>query len=76
MARQTAEKLAAAIGQVAFDKAGMITCSFGIAQHVAGDSAATLIARADHALYRAKMNGRNRVELAPPPATSDMASVA
>lgn len=78
MARQAAEKLAAAIGQVEFNEAGTITCSFGIAQHVSGDTAETLVARADHALYRAKMNGRNRIELAPRPdaAASDMASVA
>jgi len=78
MARQAAEKLAAAIGQVVFDEAGTITCSFGIAQYADGDNAETLITRADSALYRAKQNGRNRVELAPIPdaATDNMASVA
>ena len=78
MARQAAEKLAAVIRRTVFDEVGAITCSFGIAQYAAGDSAATLIARADHALYRAKMNGRNRVELAPLPGTivDDVASVA
>jgi diguanylate cyclase (GGDEF)-like protein len=78
MARQAAEKLAAAIELVVFEAVGTITCSFGIAQHAHGDSAETLIARADHALYRAKMNGRNRVELAPRPhsVVNDVASVA
>ena len=78
MARQAAEKLATAVRRVAFEEAGAITCSFGIAQYVAGDSAATLIARADHALYRAKMNGRDRVELAQRPGAviSGVASVA
>jgi diguanylate cyclase (GGDEF)-like protein len=78
MARQAAEKLAAAIRRTLFDEVGTITCSFGIAQYAPGDSAATLIARADHALYRAKMNGRNRVELAPLPGAiiDDVASVA
>ena len=78
MARQAAEKLGAAIGLAVFDAVGTITCSFGIAQHARGDSAETLIVRADHALYRAKMNGRNRVELAPPPNTvvNDVAAVA
>ena len=59
MARQAAEKLAAAIRRTLFDEVGTITCSFGITQYAPGDSAPTLIARADHALYRAKMNGRN-----------------
>jgi diguanylate cyclase (GGDEF)-like protein len=78
MARQAAEKLATAIRRTMFDEVGGITCSFGIAQYAAGDSAITLIGRADHALYRAKMNGRNRVELAPPPGAiiDDVASVA
>jgi diguanylate cyclase (GGDEF)-like protein len=78
MARQATEKLAAAIGLAVFDAVGTITCSFGIAQHARGDNAETLIVRADHALYRAKMNGRNRVELAPPPnaIVNDVAAVA
>jgi diguanylate cyclase (GGDEF)-like protein len=78
MARQAAEKLAAAIRRTAFNEVGEITCSFGIAQYTASDSAATLIARADHALYRAKMSGRNRVEVAPLPGAiiDDVASVA
>lgn len=38
-----------------------ITVSFGIATVRPGDSAETLLARADAALYRAKESGRNRV---------------
>lgn len=38
-----------------------ITVSFGIAAARPGDSAETLLARADAALYRAKEDGRNRV---------------
>jgi diguanylate cyclase (GGDEF)-like protein len=77
MARQAANKLAAAIACTMFDEVGTITCSFGITEHAHGDSADTLIARADLALYRAKMNGRNRVELAPmPDAVINVASVA
>jgi diguanylate cyclase (GGDEF)-like protein len=67
MAYQTAEKLRNAIEQVTFEKIGTVRCSFGVAQYVDGDTAETLISRADDALYRAKLNGRNRVELASPP---------
>jgi diguanylate cyclase (GGDEF)-like protein len=64
---QAAERLRNAIEQVEFDAIGKITCSFGVAQYVYGATAETLISRADDALYRAKLNGRNRVELASRP---------
>jgi diguanylate cyclase (GGDEF)-like protein len=78
MTRQAAERLRAIIGQAPFDEVGAITCSFGVAQYVEGDTTETLIARADRALYIAKMNGRNRVELASIPGsiTDGIASVA
>jgi diguanylate cyclase (GGDEF)-like protein len=78
MARQAAEKLRSTIERTTFDEVGSITCSFGVAQYAQGDSAESLIARADHALYQAKANGRNRVELASPPdaAIIDVVSVA
>jgi diguanylate cyclase (GGDEF)-like protein len=47
---------------------GPITCSIGVASHPAhGTVPADIIRAADEALYRAKQNGRNRVEQAPPP---------
>jgi diguanylate cyclase (GGDEF)-like protein len=78
MACQAAEKLRAAVERANFEAAGTVTCSFGVAQYVDGDSAATLVARADEALYRAKLEGRNRVAAAPPPAQAEprIASVA
>jgi len=52
---------------VAWESAAIpITVSAGIAAWVAGDTAETLIARADAALYRAKNEGRNRAIVAGP----------
>jgi len=78
MAFQAAEKLRAVIAEVAIDAVGVVTCSFGVAQYVDGETAASLIARADRALYRAKINGCNCVELATPDSESAtaLASVA
>ena len=39
-----------------------VTCSFGVAQHLAGAGEQELFAAADRALYRAKREGKNRVE--------------
>ncbi len=38
-----------------------VTASFGVTEFQAGDSAETILARADRALLKAKDNGRNRV---------------
>jgi two-component system cell cycle response regulator len=40
-----------------------VTCSIGIAAHAGDDSSAVFVDRADQALYRAKKNGRNRLEI-------------
>ncbi len=54
------------------EQLGHITISIGIASLRAGDTAQSLIGRADACLYAAKRNGRNRViseadpEVAPP----------
>lgn len=59
-----AEKMRLAIEQHAFPNVGTITISIGVACFEQGEDAAALIKRADEALYAAKRNGRNRVEIA------------
>lgn len=46
-----------------FDKVGSKTISMGVCMYEKGDSTLSLIKKSDEALYRAKDNGRNRVEV-------------
>jgi diguanylate cyclase len=48
----------------ALDPETVITCSAGYAVLAAGEGEASLLARADAALYKAKRNGRDRLEAA------------
>ncbi|MBA3423835.1 MAG: diguanylate cyclase [Rubrobacter sp.] len=59
-----AERLRGSIAHHEIDSTPGVTASFGIASFVPGDTEQTLIKRADEALYRAKTQGRNRVEAA------------
>jgi diguanylate cyclase (GGDEF)-like protein len=61
-----AERLRATLAAREFDAVGQVTASFGVADYHSGDTADSLFARADQALYRAKDGGRDRVEVAPP----------
>ncbi len=63
-AARMAEQLRVIIAETAFPETGAQTCSFGVAASVPGETAASLMVRADAALYRAKNLGRNRVEVA------------
>jgi diguanylate cyclase (GGDEF)-like protein len=58
---RAAETVRRAIGSHRFPHGVTMTISVGIAQHVPGDSLDTTIAVADRALYRAKIEGRDRV---------------
>jgi len=64
MAYQAAERLRTAMQLVAFANVGTLSCSFGVSYYRDGDTAESMLSRADAALYRAKIGGRNRVELA------------
>jgi len=58
-----AEKLRTRIFNYDFGIAGKITASFGVSVITTDKSEAYILKRADEALYKAKNNGRNRVEL-------------
>lgn len=58
-----AEKLRRRIERARFPEVGFITSSFGVTHHKPDENADSVIARVDKALYRAKAQGRNRVEV-------------
>lgn len=57
-----AEKLRVEIENTKFDKIEKVTCSFGVIVYDGETDINTLIKKADLLLYKAKQNGRNRVE--------------
>jgi protein-histidine pros-kinase len=61
-ARQLAETLREVLASEPIGQVGRVTASFGLAERRDGDTVATLLHRADEALYRAKAAGRNRVD--------------
>jgi len=63
---EMAEKLRQAIEQYEFPTIGKFTASFGVTQYMEGDDEIKFVNRADNALYKAKENGRNKVESIPP----------
>lgn len=63
-----AERIRTAVAGHSFSVIGQKTCSFGVASYQPGDTAETIVKRADMALYEAKQNGRDRVALERGPA--------
>jgi diguanylate cyclase (GGDEF)-like protein len=62
-ARRLAERLRQRIAARQWPQGMRVTSSFGVAESVAGEDLVDSIKRADEAMYRAKQNGRDRVEL-------------
>lgn len=58
-----ASHLQSRINGFEFERVGHKSASFGIAQYRPHETLAQLLSRADQALYRAKANGRNRIEV-------------
>jgi len=61
--KKVSEKIKDKIEQNEHETAGKITASFGLTQYIDGDTIETMFKRCDDALYVAKDNGRNRVEI-------------
>jgi len=61
IAGRVRQAVAATLVKISESQVLSITASFGVAEYIPGDTAATIIKRADNALYRAKQDGRNRV---------------
>lgn len=60
-AMAAAEKLRTLIANSSFPYVNKLTCSFGVAAWMPGDTEASLVARTDKALYESKNGGRNVV---------------
>lgn len=60
-----AEKIRLRAQQACFEGVESITVSIGVSQYQQGDKLSALFKRADQALYVAKRNGKNRVEMMP-----------
>ncbi len=62
-ARVVAEKIRAAVASHNFDQVGALTVSLGVTSLNPTEELSAILNRVDEALYKAKRNGRNRVEV-------------
>ncbi len=62
-AKLVSEKLRDGVSKLKHELAGNITASFGLTQYKYGDTLTKMFKRCDDALYKAKANGRDRVEV-------------
>lgn len=60
-----AEKIRSAVEEMTIPQVGKVSASFGVTVYSENDTDETMMYRSDLALYRAKKNGRNRVESLP-----------
>ncbi|MDO8453978.1 MAG: diguanylate cyclase, partial [Sulfurimonas sp.] len=61
--KRALEHIRQRVAHYPFCDVGVLTCSFGATLHRVGEDIDTTIQRADKALYRAKENGRNQVQI-------------
>lgn len=66
-ARMLAERLRSTLAKLHFPKVGQVTASFGVCQYGQNEKQCDVLDRVDSYLYKAKEEGRNRVESAPHP---------
>ena len=64
LAEAIAERIRQTVATKEFDELALVSVSIGIAEHQRGADSEWLIQAADLALYQAKRNGRNRLEIA------------
>ena len=62
-AKLVSDKLRDGVSKLKHELAGNITASFGLTQYKYGDTLTKMFKRCDDALYKAKANGRDRVEV-------------